>query len=184
MLGPYGARKRAHCGSSRSTGVEWHRVFQARRSTYRRTSCSRCTAVLRRGGRLGDHLQVRKHPRDFQSPDGGRGLTCRPFRTDGDARGKRLLRNGTRNSTAMSRRVETGLDAMTRKSGGFIGAEVIARTQDGGGASPGLSRSHSTTDAAVPLGHEPLLMAGDVVGQTSTLRLWLPRWPADCPRAC
>ncbi|MEP1574538.1 GcvT family protein [Roseibium album] len=63
--------------------------------------------------------------------------------------------------------VEAGLDAMTRKSGGFIGADAIAKHKAGGGVSKVVSLAFED-EAAVPLGHEPLLFDGEVLGQTTT----------------
>ncbi|MCR9056801.1 MAG: FAD-dependent oxidoreductase, partial [Rhodobacteraceae bacterium] len=60
-----------------------------------------------------------------------------------------------------------GLDAMTRKSGGFIGAGAIAKHKAGGGVSKVVSLAFED-EAAVPLGHEPLLLDGEVLGQTTT----------------
>ncbi|WP_305985321.1 FAD-dependent oxidoreductase [Roseibium sp. MMSF_3544] len=63
--------------------------------------------------------------------------------------------------------VDVGLDAMTRKAGGFLGAEAVAARKSAGAVSKVVSLSFEDADA-VPLGHEPLLIDGDVVGQTST----------------
>ena len=63
--------------------------------------------------------------------------------------------------------IAAGLDFAVRKSGGFIGAEALAAARDKGAV------SHVVTvvldDAtAVPLGHEPVLVGDDIVGETST----------------
>jgi 4-methylaminobutanoate oxidase (formaldehyde-forming) len=63
--------------------------------------------------------------------------------------------------------VETGLDAMTRKAGGFIGAEAIAERKAAGKVSKVLSLTLED-ETAVPLGHEPVLLEGEILGQTST----------------
>ncbi|OIQ33705.1 MAG: FAD-dependent oxidoreductase [Alphaproteobacteria bacterium MedPE-SWcel] len=63
--------------------------------------------------------------------------------------------------------IEAGLDFATRKSGGFIGAEALAERRRSG-ASLGLVSLLVQDAAAVPLGHEPIYHAGDVVGRTSS----------------
>ena len=63
--------------------------------------------------------------------------------------------------------VDTGLDAMTRKKGGFIGAEALAEKKEAGAVSRVISLAFED-ETAVPLGHEPVLVGGDILGQTST----------------
>ncbi len=63
--------------------------------------------------------------------------------------------------------VQTGLDFATRKSGGFIGAEVLAEQRAKGVTSHVVSLKF-LDQAAVPLGHEPIYSGGKIVGQTSS----------------
>lgn len=63
--------------------------------------------------------------------------------------------------------IAAGLDFAVRKSGGFIGAGALATARDNG------ARCHVVTvvldDAsAVPLGHEPIFLGDDIVGETSS----------------
>jgi len=63
--------------------------------------------------------------------------------------------------------IEAGLDAMTRKQGGFFGAEAMAeRKRDG--AFPRIISIAFDDDAAVPLGHEPIYHNGTIIGQTTS----------------
>lgn len=63
--------------------------------------------------------------------------------------------------------VEAGLAAMTRTSGGFIGAEALA-AQRTDGIQPKIVSLRFEEDAAVPLGHEPVLINGQIIGQTTS----------------
>lgn len=63
--------------------------------------------------------------------------------------------------------IEAGLAAMTRKSGGFIGAEALAR-RAADGASPSVVSIVLDDQDAVPLGHEPIYANGRIVGQTTS----------------
>jgi 4-methylaminobutanoate oxidase (formaldehyde-forming) len=62
--------------------------------------------------------------------------------------------------------VETGLDFATRKSGGFIGAEALSERRATGQNHVISLRFDS--DAAVPLGHEPIYSGDRIVGQTTS----------------
>ena len=63
--------------------------------------------------------------------------------------------------------IEAGLAAMTRKNGGFIGAEALAR-RAADGASPSVVSIVLDDQDAVPLGHEPIYTDGRIVGQTTS----------------
>lgn len=63
--------------------------------------------------------------------------------------------------------IEAGLDFATRKSGGFIGAEALARRREAGAESQIVSLRFDDPEA-VPLGHEPILANGRIVGQTTS----------------
>lgn len=63
--------------------------------------------------------------------------------------------------------VEAGLEFATRKAGGFIGAEALAARR-AKGAGPRIVSLLLDDAAAVPLGHEPVLDAGQIVGQTTS----------------
>ncbi len=63
--------------------------------------------------------------------------------------------------------VETGLDFATRKSGGFIGAEALSERRASGVERLVVSLTYDD-GMAVPLGHEPILIDGRVVGRTSS----------------
>ncbi len=63
--------------------------------------------------------------------------------------------------------IEAGLAAMTRKSGGFIGYEALeARLANG--AEPRIISLTLDDETAIPLGHEPIYLEGNVIGQTSS----------------
>ena len=61
--------------------------------------------------------------------------------------------------------LEAGLDGLTRKGGGFLGAEALAARMEGGRTL--VTLIFDDTDA-VPLGHEPVYAAGRIVGQTTS----------------
>ena len=63
--------------------------------------------------------------------------------------------------------VDSGLDFATRKTGGFIGADALAVQRSEGKSSHVVSLKFDS-DAAVPLGHEPIYANGEIVGQTSS----------------
>ena len=63
--------------------------------------------------------------------------------------------------------IEVGLAAMTRKSGGFIGAEALdARRSDG--VAPRIISLLFDDEMAVPLGHEPICLDGQIIGETAS----------------
>ncbi|WP_027163278.1 FAD-dependent oxidoreductase [Mesorhizobium sp. WSM1293] len=63
--------------------------------------------------------------------------------------------------------VAAGLDFATRKTGGFIGADVLAEARARGGSSRIISLTLDD-ESAVPLGHEPIYLDRQIVGQTSS----------------
>ncbi|MEM8840211.1 MAG: FAD-dependent oxidoreductase [Pseudomonadota bacterium] len=63
--------------------------------------------------------------------------------------------------------LDAGLDAMTRKTGGFIGAQALDAHR-ASGAVPKVLSLRFTDAMAVPLGHEPIYHDGRIVGQTSS----------------
>lgn len=63
--------------------------------------------------------------------------------------------------------IEAGLLCMARKSGGFIGAEVLAERLENG-AIPGIISIKMDDEYAVPLGHEPIYLDGKIIGQTTS----------------
>ena len=63
--------------------------------------------------------------------------------------------------------IETGLDFATRKSGGFIGFEGMQKRRANGAVNHIVSLLLDNENA-VPLGHEPIYMDGEIVGQTSS----------------
>lgn len=63
--------------------------------------------------------------------------------------------------------VTTGLDFATRKSGGFIGAKALAEARARGDHSHVFSIKFDD-ETAVPLGHEPVYLGDEIIGQTST----------------
>ncbi|TDK44490.1 GcvT family protein [Antarcticimicrobium luteum] len=63
--------------------------------------------------------------------------------------------------------IAAGLDFATRKKGGFIGAGALAQARDKGAATRVVSLRFDDQDA-VPLGHEPILLDGRVIGQTTS----------------
>lgn len=63
--------------------------------------------------------------------------------------------------------IEVGLDFATRKSGGFIGAEALAKRRANEPASQIISLVLDD-DTAVPLGHEPIYVKDKIVGKTSS----------------
>ncbi|MDE0698306.1 MAG: FAD-dependent oxidoreductase [Boseongicola sp.] len=63
--------------------------------------------------------------------------------------------------------IEAGLDFATRRSGGFIGFEAMQARRRSGAVNHLVSLTLDD-EAAVPLGHEPIHLDGEVVGQTSS----------------
>ncbi|MCV2874316.1 FAD-dependent oxidoreductase [Defluviimonas sp. WL0050] len=63
--------------------------------------------------------------------------------------------------------IEAGLDFATRKSGGFIGFDALADRRKQGVKSKIVSLVLDDGDA-VALGHEPVLLGGVIIGQTSS----------------
>lgn len=63
--------------------------------------------------------------------------------------------------------IAAGLDFATRKTGGFIGAEALAEARDRG-AAPRVISLRFDDEGAVPLGHEPVLLDGQIIGQTTS----------------
>ena len=63
--------------------------------------------------------------------------------------------------------VETGLAAMTRKTGGFIGFEAM-QTRRAAGGGPRVVSLVLEDAGAVPLGHEPIMLDGTIIGQTTS----------------
>ncbi|GAA6202579.1 FAD-dependent oxidoreductase [Aquicoccus sp. SU-CL01552] len=63
--------------------------------------------------------------------------------------------------------IAAGLDFATRKKGGFIGAEALAEARESG-ATPRITSLRFDDADAVPLGHEPILLDGQIIGQTTS----------------
>ena len=63
--------------------------------------------------------------------------------------------------------IEAGLGFATRKSGGFIGCEAMQERQLSGAVPSIISLKFDET-SAVPLGHEPIVLNGEVIGQTTS----------------
>ena len=63
--------------------------------------------------------------------------------------------------------IAAGLEFAIRKNGGYIGAEALTSARAAGEASRMVSL-RLDDENAVPLGHEPILMDGRIVGQTSS----------------
>ncbi|MGP6089581.1 GcvT family protein [Antarctobacter jejuensis] len=63
--------------------------------------------------------------------------------------------------------IAAGLDFATRKSGGFTGAEALAEARRSG-AVPKVVSLKLDDETAVPLGHEPIYLDGQIIGQTSS----------------
>ncbi len=63
--------------------------------------------------------------------------------------------------------IAAGLDGMTRKAGGFIGFEAMEKRRAGGEVSRVVSLTLED-QMAVPIGHEPVLWGGEIVGQTTS----------------
>jgi len=63
--------------------------------------------------------------------------------------------------------IAAGLDFATRKTGGFIGAEALAAARAKDATSRIISLKF-VDETAVPLGHEPIYLNGEIVGQTSS----------------
>ncbi|MEM1313630.1 MAG: FAD-dependent oxidoreductase [Pseudomonadota bacterium] len=63
--------------------------------------------------------------------------------------------------------IEAGLDFATRKAGGFIGAEALAARR-AEGARPQIVSLKLLDPEAVPIGHEPVLLGGEIVGQATS----------------
>ncbi len=62
---------------------------------------------------------------------------------------------------------EAGLMFAVRKGGGFIGADALAK-RIAGGAKPQIVSLMLADPAAVPLGHEPVLVDGAIIGDTTS----------------
>ncbi|WP_146347137.1 GcvT family protein [Phaeobacter marinintestinus] len=63
--------------------------------------------------------------------------------------------------------IETGLDFATRKTGGFVGFDALQARRDAGKSCNIISLTLDDADA-VPLGHEPILLDGEIIGQTTS----------------
>jgi len=63
--------------------------------------------------------------------------------------------------------IDAGLAMMTRKTGGFIGAEAL-KERKMAGASSRIVLLAFNDDDAVPIGHEPVLFANEIIGQTTS----------------
>lgn len=63
--------------------------------------------------------------------------------------------------------IEAGLDFATRKGGGFIGDKALADRRSAGAVAQVVSLKLAD-QCAVPLGHEPIYLNGDIIGQTSS----------------
>jgi 4-methylaminobutanoate oxidase (formaldehyde-forming) len=63
--------------------------------------------------------------------------------------------------------IEAGLMFATRKKGGFTGFEALQERLEGG-AKPNVISITLDDEQAIPLGHEPIYLDGQIVGQTST----------------
>lgn len=63
--------------------------------------------------------------------------------------------------------IEAGLTFATRKSGGFIGFEALRKRQALGATRSIISLRFEET-SAIPLGHEPILLDGKIIGQTTS----------------
>ncbi|MEM6676948.1 MAG: glycine cleavage T C-terminal barrel domain-containing protein, partial [Pseudomonadota bacterium] len=63
--------------------------------------------------------------------------------------------------------IDVGLGVATRRCGGFTGAEGLAARRDAGAPNRLVSLSFED-DGAVPIGHEPLCIDGQIVGQTTS----------------
>jgi 4-methylaminobutanoate oxidase (formaldehyde-forming) len=63
--------------------------------------------------------------------------------------------------------IEAGLMFATRKTGGFIGFEALQERLSRG-AKPNVISITLDDEQAVPLGHEPIYLGGQIVGQTSS----------------
>lgn len=63
--------------------------------------------------------------------------------------------------------VEAGLDFATRRSGGFVGHEALQARRAAGAGTRVVSLKLDDV-AAVPLGHEPIIADGRIIGQTTS----------------
>ena len=63
--------------------------------------------------------------------------------------------------------IESGLEFATRKSGGFIGFDALNARRHAGAANRIVSLALDDGDA-VPLGHEPVIFDGRIIGQTTS----------------
>ena len=63
--------------------------------------------------------------------------------------------------------IEAGLAFATRRSGGFVGFEAMQARQ-ANGAKPSVISLRFDEAKAYPLGHEPILMDGKIIGQTTS----------------
>ncbi|MDG2404744.1 MAG: FAD-dependent oxidoreductase, partial [Paracoccaceae bacterium] len=63
--------------------------------------------------------------------------------------------------------MEVGLEFATRKSGGYLGFSAMAKQREKGAVN-GLVSLTLSDATANPLGHEPVYLAGQIIGQTSS----------------
>jgi len=63
--------------------------------------------------------------------------------------------------------IEAGLRGMTRKSGGFIGFDAM-QARAAAGAGPRVVSLVLDDETAVPIGHEPIMLDGAIIGQTTS----------------
>ena len=63
--------------------------------------------------------------------------------------------------------IDAGLDFAVRKSGGFIGAEALARRRTDGDT-PRIVSLKFDDPGAVPIGHEPVIHGGEILGLTTS----------------
>ena len=63
--------------------------------------------------------------------------------------------------------IDVGLDFATRRKGGFTGFDALQQRRAAGAASRLVSLRFAD-DAAVPIGHEPICMHGQILGQTTS----------------
>ncbi len=63
--------------------------------------------------------------------------------------------------------IDTGLDFATRKKGSFIGADALAAQRETNAQARVVSLKFADQDA-VPLGHEPIHLDGQIIGQTTS----------------
>ena len=63
--------------------------------------------------------------------------------------------------------IEAGLMFAVRKSGGFVGHRALMKRKQSGASSKAVSIK-IMDEMAVPLGHEPIYLNGEIIGQTSS----------------